>query len=83
MALMIDGGWIQNRREDMGLTRAQAELSAGMSYSMPGTTWRKFEVGEVRDPTVSTAAAIAFALKCHIDDFVKVGPKVAKAARKR
>jgi DNA-binding XRE family transcriptional regulator len=84
MSTVIDRDFIKTRRQKLGLTQAEAATRAGLNAGVnPGRTWQKFESGEVYDPTVSTASAIAWVLQCAVSDFCQVKPKPAKLAPNR
>lgn len=70
--MSLDPSKIKARREKLGLTQTEAAERAGLLQP----NWARIEGGQHTDPTLSTALAIAKALRCKVESLVK--PSIRK-----
>lgn len=74
------GRQLQNARKKAGLTQQELCQRANLSYS----TLAKIERGAIKAPSIFTIQSIAAALGTSLADLMgEIGPKAAKAAKKR
>jgi transcriptional regulator with XRE-family HTH domain len=66
MPLNLD--YIRQRREQLGLTQADAAKRAGFPNLQK---WSQYETGRIPDPQLSSLEAIAKALKCGVARLLK------------
>lgn len=66
MPLNID--YIRKRRDELGLTQAEAADKAGFPNAQK---WSNYENGRIPDPQLSTLEAIAKALRCPVAKLIR------------
>ena len=67
-AMSLNTDYIRQRREQLGLTLAQAADRAKFSNAQK---WWQYEAGRIPDPQLSSLEAIAKALRCKVAKLIK------------
>ncbi len=67
-AMPLNLEYIRQRREQLGLTHAEAAERAGFPNRQK---WYQYEAGHIPDPQLSSLEAIAMALRCGVAKLIK------------